>query len=120
MTQQRQQQTYPQYGGIVRKAEDDGRKKIAMAVIVLGLLGVVWGLVAAPQGKVSPELRLLGPDESKLVTIICSPCEPNAAKAIVGDENFFGSPAPDRFVVRATGAQISQMESLGWVKYIAR
>ncbi len=92
-----------------------------MAAIALGLLGLVWGLVVAPpHAKVSPELQTLGQSESRLVTVICSPCEPAAAKAIVGDGNFFGSPAQDRFVVRATGTQISEMENLGWVKYIAR
>lgn len=100
--------------------EDDGRKKIVMAVIALGVLGVVLGLVTAPQGKVSPELKAVGAGERQLVTVVCSPCEPAAAKAVVGAENFFGSPATDRFVVRATGAQISRMEDLDWVKYIAK
>lgn len=117
---QQQQQAYPQYGRVVRRPEDNGRKKIALAVIALGVLGVVWGLVAAPQGKVSPEVKALGQSESRLVTVICSPCEPAAAKAIVGEENFLGSPAADRLMVRATGSQISQLEGLGWVKYIAR
>ncbi len=111
---------YQQYRSTVKFATPaDGRKKIAIAVIAIGILGLLWGLFATPQSKVSPELGLLGPSESELVTIICSPCDPAAAKGIVGDENYFGSPARDRFVVRATGSQISQMEHLSWVKYIA-
>lgn len=121
--QQQQRQPpvrYPQYGNTVKFATPaDGRRKIAIAAIIIGVLGLLWGIFATPQSKVSPELRLLGPDEGRLVTIICSQCDPAAAKAVVGEDNYFGSPAPDRLVVRATGSQISQMESVGWVKYIS-
>lgn len=122
---QRPLMRYTQYGGgtvgAVQPGNDDARRSIALAAIAIGVLGLIYGLFATPQGRVSPELiGSLGPSESKLVTVICPQCEPAAAKAIVGEENYFGSPARDRLVVRATGAQISQMENLDWVKYVAR
>ncbi len=92
---------------------------MAIAIIILGIIGIAWGIFGAPRSKVSPDLELLGRGESKLVTLICSPCDISAAKAVVGNENYIGSPAQDRLVVRATGAQISQLEDLGWVQYIA-
>lgn len=97
----------------------DTVRKMAIAIIVLGIIGIVWSIFGAPRSKVSPDLELLGPDESKLVTLICSPCDISAAKAVVGNYDYIGAPAQDRLVVRATGAQISQLKDLEWVQYVA-
>lgn len=120
---QRQQPIgYPQYidtAAAFKKSMRNVLKMIAVAVIVLGIIGMVWGTFGTPQSKVSPGIGLLGPDESRLVTLICSPCDISAAKSVVGNDDYIGAPAQDRLVVRATGAQISQFEDLGWVQYIS-
>lgn len=94
-------------------------KMIAIVIIVLGIIGMVWGTFGTPQSKVSPGIGLLASGESRLVTLICSPCDISAAKRVVGNEDYIGAPAQDRLVVRVTGAQISQLEDLAWVQYIS-
>ncbi len=92
---------------------------MAIVIIILGIIGMAWGVFGTPQSKVSPGIGLLGSGESRLVTLICSPCDISAAKSVVGNENYVGAPAQDRLVVRATSAQISQFKDLDWVQYIS-